>query len=44
MDRPAGTEPLLGLFAGEIWFSGLKPWAESYSLFGARVAGTTLNT
>src|ERR1700728_4546055 len=33
-----------GLFAGEIRFPGLKPWAESYNPFGARVAGTTLNT
>ena len=33
-----------GLFAGEIRFPGLKPWAESYSPFGARVAGTTLHT
>jgi hypothetical protein len=33
-----------GLFSGEIRFPGLKPWAESYSPFGARVAGATLNT
>src|SRR6202034_1278254 len=34
-----------GLFAGEIRLPGVKPWAESYSpFFGARVAGTTLNT
>src|ERR1700685_1933889 len=37
-------EPLQGLFAGETRFPGLKPWAKSYSPFGAQAAGTTLKS
>jgi hypothetical protein len=39
----SGAPSASGLFAGGLRFPGLKPWAESYSPFGARVAGTTLN-
>src|ERR1700728_2451510 len=38
---PSGRGPVGVCCRG--WNPGLKSWAESYSPFGARVAGTTLN-
>jgi hypothetical protein len=38
--RRGNTDSAWGFNPG---IAGLKPWAESYSPFGARVAGTTLN-
>jgi hypothetical protein len=36
-------EPLQGSSQRRLRFPGLKPWAESYSPFGAPVAGTMIN-
>jgi hypothetical protein len=40
---PAKGSICEGPQSNKLALMGLKPWAESYSPFGARVAGTTLN-